>query len=603
MGKKKVFWPIISLALVYFAVFPVFAAETGNLKVYVLDCETEELIIGAYVNIIHNNTGWEKQTNKYGYVYFSGLEPGKYDFSALAEGYISNHKETNVYEGRTTNTEICLEEETSEDIEVEIENLKIDPDIICIDEDKNIDIYLNIELEEGNNVDFKVKFYLYDDGDWDYIGSDKETLEEDERKKFKIIYKYKANTLEEDNYEIKAEIEYNDEEETEYNFFWVRNCTEIVSNFEIGAIKFDPVYPKIDEMVIASVPIKLVEGSGESVEVEAWIDGRLQKSEDMNFDYLGQTKSFEFAFDTSGYGIGYHKIKIIIKTNGKTQETEKDFYISKERYEAEEYQRKHCLRIKEIKELNPFLKSGDKAEISLEIENCGDYTERNINLKLENSEMIQKPSFNLAQGEEKEFLFEFNISEKENLTISAWNGYNSVSEKYNLVVYSGILSIHLKPEYVIYANEDNKIKFSLRNIGKVDDEFGLQVSENVVGWITELPDKIEIGEGESKDIEIIVNPNVVAGIYEFNITSKTAGSENIVTSGFKVKERWKFPTGDIIFTRDILSWIFLILLIVPILLLFYLVSIYLHSRYEKSGKEETPTRVYLQEEKPTRRGG
>jgi len=253
------------------------------------------------------------------------------------------------------------------------------------------------------------------------------------------------------------------------------------------------------------------------------------------------------------------------------------------------------LRINEIKELNSPLKSGEKTELAVEIENCGDYMERNINTKLKDSDVILESPFNLRPGEEKKIVFKFDAHKTENLTINVWNSYNSISRIYELKIYSGRLSIHLKPEYIVYVDEDNKIRFSVRNLGKVKDEFEIQTSENVIDWVFGLPEKIELKPGESKTIEITVNPNVVPGEYKFEIIAKTANSKTTTSSKFRVVERWKVPTGLFMFT-GILP---LILLIILILLLVFLLCLFGKNLYKRTGDRKKENIENISEETAT----
>jgi len=564
-----------------------------SLKVHVKDYKTKELIEGARVEIINSDVKKEKETNEFGYAFFDNLVSGKYEVSVLAEGYSSNYKNIYVSEDLTT-TDIYLKKKNTE---VSIKDLEISPSTVCMDEDENIDISLPITLKEGNDVEFEVKFYIREGEEWVYLGKDVETLNEDEKEEFEIEYKYEENTLAEGNYKIKAEIEYNDEEETEYAYLRVKNCCNERAKFKIDEITLDPSNPKIGDMVIGTVPVELIEGYNVNARLEAMVDGQLKNSENIWFGYAGQSKLFEFAFDTSDYGIGYHTVKIFVKTGSKTQEAEKEFYVSNERRDSDfvEYKREHCLRINEIKELNSPLKSGEKTELAVEIENCGDYMERNINTKLKDSDVMLGSPFNLRPGEEKKIIFRFYANKTENLTINVWNSYNSVSRIYELKVYSGRLSIHLKPEYIVYADEDNKIRFSVRNLGKVEDEFEIQTSENVMDWVFGLPEKIELKPGESKTMEITVNPNVVPGEYNFEIIAKTANSETTASSKFRVVERWKVPTGLFMFA-GILPWILLIILI---LVLAFLLCLFGKNLYKRMGDRKRENIENMGEETAT----
>ncbi len=544
---------LILMSFIYLSILPCFAygSGIGNLKVYVIDDSTEEIIEGAYVNIILNETEIEKRTNEYGYSYFTSLNSGNYDISVKADKYISDHIEAWVYEDETETIEIKLEKSPyPEEEDINIGDLKISPQYVCIDEDKRIYISVPIELEEGNDVEFTVKFYL-DDGDrWDYLGKEKRILNEDDEKTFDVSYNYQADTFDKGVYEIKAEIEYNDVEKMEYAHLIIKDCDEEESNdkdepedsdFKISSITLNPTYPIIGEMNIVRVlikPEKTIE-KYQTIRVEAWIDGKPEKYLNMNFGYMEFSKTFEFAFDTANYGIGYHTMKIIITTPQGISENIKTFYIYQERTEEsiiiEPYQ-EHCLRINSIDILNAPVKTGDKAEIKIIVENCGTYMERNIILELDTSGKILSESFDLRKGAEKEIIFRVDNSETENLIFKLQNGYNSLEETYDFVTYTGILYAELEPIYIIRNNEDNIIRLLVKNTGRVKDEFELIFPEEIAIWLKEYPETIELESGESKIIEIILRPNFDSGEDKIKITVKTENSESFVELDIKIEE-------------------------------------------------------------------
>ncbi|MCK4428978.1 MAG: hypothetical protein KAU95_01275, partial [Candidatus Aenigmarchaeota archaeon] len=539
-------------------------AKTGNLKVHVSDCSTGYPITSAVVNVIN---GVEKisGTTEFDFAYFGDIPARKYEVSAIADGYVSNHKNAYVYESenndRLTEVDMCLNKDKRVDKpDIEINKMKIEPSIICKDKNQIVDISLSILLENREDLEVEVKFYIEDYG-WDYIGKEKRTLDEDETEEFTIGYEYNKNRLDAGTYKIKAKIDYGNEEETKYGYLTVKDCSEEREDFEIDALTLNPDEPRIGGMIIVTVPVDLTRkgDDSESITMEARIDGVLQKSQTLGFYSVGQTKTFEFAFDTDDYGVGHHTIKITGKGEHKTKEVGREFYIY-----GEDYKNKYCLRINDISVDKSPLKTGDNTKIKVEIENCGDSMERNIKVKLEGSDMMFTKPFNLMSGREKEVEFEFDVLESENLTISVWNGYNAITETYNLKVYSGKLSTHFKQEYVVYGYEDNIIQFEVRNTGKVKDVFELSVSEEVAEWVTGLPDRVELEPGESKDIEICVYPDANTDTFEFELFSKTAGSETSAKSKFKVSESWSLPTGQFVSITSALPW-FLVLILLSVL--------------------------------------
>ena len=557
---------LILVSFIYLSILPCFAYDsgTGNLKVYVIDKSTGEVIEGAYVNIILNETEIEKRTNEYGYSYFTSLNSGNYDISVKADKYISDHIEARVYENKTETIEIKLDKSPyPEEKDINIGDLKISPQYICINEDKRIYISIPIELEEGNDVEFTVKFYLYDGDRWDYLGKEKRTLDEDDEKTFDVSYNYQADTFDKGVYEIKAEIEYNDIEKIEYAYLIIKDCDKKEpddkiepedSDFKISSITLNPTYPILDEMNIVRVlirPEKNIE-KYQTIRVEAWIDGKFERYEYIDFGYMEFSKTFKFAFDTANYGIGYHTMKIIIISPQGISENIKTFYIAQERTEEsiiiKSFQ-KHCLKIKDINLINSPVKTGDQAEIKVIVENCGTYMERNIILKLNTSGKILSELFDLKKGAEREIIFRINNSKTENLSFKLQNGYNNLNKTYELVTYTGILYIEPEPIYIIKNNEDNIIRLLIKNIGKVKDDFELIFPEDIAKWLKDYPKTVELDSGESKIIEIIMRPNLDPGENRIKIILKTENYESFVELTIKVEEipdtSTKNPLGDI----------------------------------------------------------
>ncbi len=558
---------LILVSFIYLSILPCLCCEeSSNLKVYVIDDSTGEIIEGAYVNIISYEEEIEIRTNEYGYSYFTYLTPGNYDISVKADNYKSDHTETWIYSGRTKTIEIKLEKSSEpEDKDIIIGDLRISPSSVCMDEDKTIDISLQIELEEGNDIEFTVKFYLDDGDNWDYLGKEKRTLDEDDEKTFDVTYNYYANSFDRGLYEIKAEIEYNDIEKTEYALMQIRDCDydgyededgydeSEDSNFEISSIYLDPAYPVIGEMNIVRVlirPEKNIE-KYQTIRVEAWIDGKPERYENIDFGYMEFSKTFEFAFDTSHYGTGYHTITIVLISPNGISEHKKTFQILQERPDYStiiEANQRHCLRINSIDVLNAPVKQGERSEISIIVENCGTYMERNIVLELNNGGEILSDSFDLRDGEKREIIFRIDNSETENLIFKLWNGYNNLEETYELVTYTGVLYVELEPIYIIRNNEDNIIRLLVKNTGRVKDEFELVFPEDIVIWLKEYPETIELEGGESKIIEIILRPDLDSGENKIKIILKTENSESFIELDIKVEETQDTTTEGILDT-------------------------------------------------------
>ncbi len=610
---------LILVSFIYLSLLPCFACGTGigNLKVYVIDDSTDEIIEGAYVNIILGETEIEKTTNEYGYSYFISLNSGNYDISVKANNYISDHVEAWVCENETETIEIKLKSSPEPDEEdIIIRDLKISPSTICMDEDKRIDISLQIELEEGNDVEFTVKFYLYDGDDWDYLGKEKRTLNEDDERTFDVIYNYNANSFDRGLYEIKAEIEYNDVEKTDYAHLQIRDCDEEESNdyeeseysdFKISSIYLDPIYPILGEMNIVRVlirPEKNIE-KYQTIRVEAWIDGKPERYENIDFGYMEFSKTFEFAFDTSHYGIGYHTITIVLISQNGISENKKTFQILQERPDYStiiEANQKHCLRINSINVLNAPVKKGDRSEISIIVENCGTYMERNIILELNNGGKTLSDSFELRNGEKREIIFRVDNSETEDLIFKLWNGYNNLEETYELVTYSGILYIELEPIYIICNNEDNIIRLYVKNTGRVKDKFEIVFPEDIARWLKDYPETIELEGGESRTIELILRPALDSDKDKIEFIVKTEESETIIELKIEVKEtpstiievtqspadQW-FVFSNITIQKVAITTFVLLLLLIVVLLMWVLYKLLkehrLHLKKEEKVRE------------------
>ena len=595
---------LILMSFIYLSILPCFACDSGigNLKVYVIDRSTGEVIEGAYVNIILNETEIEKRTNEYGYSYFTSLTPGNYDISVKADNYISDHIGAQVCENETKTIEIKLEKSPYPDEEdINIGDLKINPQYVCIDEDKRIYISIPIKLEEGNDIEFTVKFYLYDGDRWDYLGKEKRTLDEDDEKTFDVSYNYQADTFDKGLYEIKAEIEYNDVERTEYAHLIVKDCDEDEpkdedkdeptedSNFKISSITLNPIYPILDEMNIVSVlirPEKNIE-KYQTIRVEAWIDGKPEKYENIDFGFMEFSKTFEFAFDTSHYGIGYHTITIFLITSDGISENKKTFQIFQKRPEYPtiiEAPQKHCLRVNSIDLLNAPVKKGGMSEISVIVENCGTYMERNIILELNYTGEILSDSFDLMRGKEKEIIFKLDNSKTKELTFKLWNGYNSLEKNYNLVTHKGILEIYFEPSYTLNKDKITIIQFTVKNIGVVRDKFRLNISDEFLNWTDGFPRVIELDGGEIRTIKFIIYPGIPSKvnseinlkiiplkypIYENQSSDQETANNGSANGGMSILtgiNQWSVLSNITVQKLVITTFVLLLLLIVVLLM-------------------------------------
>ncbi|HDJ96775.1 MAG TPA: hypothetical protein ENG45_01745, partial [Candidatus Aenigmarchaeota archaeon] len=102
----------------------------------------------------------------------------------------------------------CPEKE----IEIDLGSLSVDPETVCVDEERKIEIRVPVTLVSGpDDTKVEAEFYMEDD----LIDKDVAYLSEGETKDFVVFYNYEPYDLEPDSYEIKVIVKAGSDVETD----------------------------------------------------------------------------------------------------------------------------------------------------------------------------------------------------------------------------------------------------------------------------------------------------------------------------------------------------------------------------------------------------
>ena len=542
-----------------------------TVKLYVDNSKEREETIWMYKDDIET-VSWNFDT--------SCLSEGKHDVKIKAVVNGVSDEDINYF---------YVEEEK---IEIEIGELDIHPDLICRSEDETVELSVRITLERGpDNTLVTAKFYVEDDGQWDYIGKDEERLDEDETKTFRIDYDYEAYDLDIGIHEVKVIVQSGDEEEEDREELHVKSCEEEeLRDIEIGFITLDPETPLIGDIVTITSSVKLVYTTEqpETVYTTAYIDGREVRSFSLEFYYIDQEIPIQFTFDTDEYGVGTHTVEIKGRINSKIETRSRHFSIS-----GIPGVKDHCLEITKIQPLYDAI-AGERVQIDVYVRNCGDYEENDVKIEMKGfGKTYYDGVFYIPIGEEVRGTFTLNVPDKEGietLKFTAWNYYTSTMKSYDLTVITGIPFIDLKPEYKVYINRTNKIEFTVSNLGDAKDTFTISVKGEASNWIKNYDTVVTLNPGESKKItaEVILPECVEEGYYDFTVM--VTGSYAEASSRLKVVEPWewfKLPTGMFVEVLNVLPWLLLLLLLLLLLWVLWVLSKRIKKGRKVSVGEET----------------
>ncbi|MGC9310604.1 MAG: carboxypeptidase regulatory-like domain-containing protein [Candidatus Aenigmatarchaeota archaeon] len=359
---------------------------------------------------------------------------------------------------------------------------------------------------------------------------------------------------------------------------------------EITAINIEPESPVLGDMIRGEARLKLVgkSGSYETVDVTISIDGKTIKSSSTRFDYIDEEKIITFAVDSWDLKVGTHTIRVEAESDEGMSTKTKTFTLTSGDYPSP-HKNLHCFEIRKIEITNAPVGIGGTAKIDVTVENCGDYGESNINLRLENSDVQFKDAFSLVRGAERTFTFDYSIKKSEEITVTVWNSYTTTSKTFQIKPEYGYLAIYIEPDYRANVLEDTKIVFRVRNIGKVEDTFELGVSDNILPWVYNLPESVTLAPQEERDIEMYVSPGSNKGTYQFGITGKSAGSEKTVESTLRVVEPFRLPTGAFFAAiHGVLPWLWWLLLLLLLILLLLLLWWLIKRLRRRTAEKKTP---------------
>ncbi|MFB6076313.1 MAG: hypothetical protein ABEK17_04165 [Candidatus Aenigmatarchaeota archaeon] len=285
--------------------------DKGDLKIIVEDCggdcSSYKRIEDARVEIDgpEHRSGY---TDYNGKIYFNDLKDGYYQVDVSKSGYSGKSREVYVEEGSLTTKTICLDScEPSQSIS--IEDVDVDPSKVCLNEDEDVEISADVYHKSGRNDDITVRFYIKDDGDWEYIGKESHYMDSGESRKFDVEYHYDSGDLDEGEHKIKVVAE-NSDYDVEYGYLDVDECD--LCSLDIVDTSFPS---KVTGGGIFNVFVKMRMNKNFHEETNANVDVYFKPREDsknklFHFDYDGDKDKKTFSFDTDGWNTGWYDVYV-----------------------------------------------------------------------------------------------------------------------------------------------------------------------------------------------------------------------------------------------------------------------------------------------------
>ena len=567
---KFMMFLVTSLFLLIGLIPSVYASGKCNLDIYAWDQDNNALDADVYVN------GSYKGYNDHIMV---EVDAGTYIVEAAKSGYNSDSETGTCACDETKRIDLKLSKQF-EGITIELGDLNVDPDEICIDEDKTIELSIPATLESGpDNTRITARFYVEDNSDWDYIGKDEKELDKDQTRTFEIDYEYYADDLDEGYHDIKVVVTAEDVGKTEYADLYVKECDGYL-RVNVGFIDLYPSNPDKGDIVQVKVPVTLESShDSERVYVYAYIDGDKVYTTSKILDE-DETEKFTFTFDTDDYSTGSHTIRVTAKVDSETDSSSRSFTIGK----AFAKEPDHCLSIDSIKTDKP-LQPGESVKLLINVMSCGDADENEVKVKVEAfSKTYVTGFFDIVSRQTKEAFIPISIPDdalgKQTIKVTAWNDETSDTWSKDFVVSTGIPFIEIKKEFVIEECKTEKITFVLVNTGQVSDTFTLKVTGPVAEWITGIPEAVILEPDERKTITAYASVpcDTEQGFYEFTVTAEGSPKYS-ATSSIHVVKPWAWPmltlpTGFFWFAGILtwLPWLLLLLLIIFVLFLLAVVG-------------------------------
>lgn len=461
---------------------------------------------------------------------------------------------------------------------ISLGDLKVDPDSVCVSEHENIMLSVPVTLERGSDDTLvTARFYVEDDGYWDYIDKKEIRLDEDETRTFRVYYDYDSYDLDEGWHDVKVVVEARGREKTGYDDLYVSSC---IREYEVsvGWISLDPEHPEECESVTASVPVTLNSARDLPIDVyvKGYVDNDLVYSTSVEY-YSRITKTFKFIIDTCDYSKDKHTIKVHATIDGITDVSKRTFII------GEDFVKEHCLSVDDIW-VDDSLIPGEEATVHVEVSSCGTRKEYDNRVSLKAfSDVEYDGVFDLSPGESEEVTIEINVPEDaegtETFEARVWNSYVSDTLSKSFTVFTGVPVIDVEREYKVKECEVTKIAFDVINAGEATDTFTLKIKGDTTEWFSGIPQTVTLEPDERKTIKAYVSVpcDTEPGRYAFTVSAE--GSQKYsVTSYLVVVKPWAWPvidwTGLFVGVSGImywLAWVFLSLfLVLLVLFLFWL---------------------------------
>ena len=591
---------IISLFLFLFTV-PVIADTSFEINVYGVDTsphtveEGEDVTISGYVGLENASSGSHTVAVKW---YVDDdlehtedhlMEKGdtkhvdwNFDTSGLSEG--THDVKIKAFVESATDEDVDHFYVEEENIEITVDDFDVYPETLCIDEEEIVEFSVRVRLEKGpDNTLVTAKFYVEDDGGWDYINKDTERLDEDERETLGIDAYYYGYDLDEGTLDVKVVVEAGDEKETEYSTLRVKECyPDVDYDIEVGYISLNPQYPEFGENIHAKVPIDLQSAPDlpQNVRVRVFIDGRSTYSSNIWFYHL-EKKTYSFNIHTLEFDPGIHTVDVTATVDGTSDSSKRSFTIGP----GQIIPGYDCLSITEILSDKP-LKAGDQAVIDVKLTNCGSITEYNIKASLTAfSKTYFSDIYSITPGAVYDVQFTVQVPEDAtgftNVVARIYNSYTSDSKSKDFTIHTGVPSIQIKSEYQVEDCKINEFTFQVTNVGEVTDTFSLSVEGQASEWITGIPETITLEPDEKKIVNVYANIPCDTNEGKYQFTVKVKNSEVYsVSSNLNVKRGWAWPTlpTGFITTTGTLLWIPWLLLLILIIVLYIIYLEYVKER-------------------------
>jgi len=285
------------------------------------------------------------------------------------------------------------------------------------------------------------------------------------------------------------------------------------------------------------------------------------------------TKTFHFSLETDDFDEGENTIEIRAYADGESDSSERDFTIEEDgTYYFDGTG--DCLTFYKFY-IKENLVAGESAKIYTKVLNCGGETQSSVKVRLSAFGKIYDRNIGtLKAHESEEIVYDIYVPDDESGQITfygkVWSSdAEDIIEK-DFAVYTGIPYVDLDDDYRVKICDSREIEFEIRNHGHAQDVFDITVLGEAASWISGIPDSIELGPHQTREITAIIDVpcDTAPGYYGFEITLSNT-DEYIGSSEVRAVTGWKWPTigktwrvGD----RELPSWIVIFVVIVFLIL-------------------------------------